>query len=100
MGRTRALGTILFSTGLSISACNCDEGGLVDVKPELVLDTQSLDFGEVPVGDFRLRGLKMENKGGIELIISKMEITAANGEFLFATSALTKLNAYEKFDFN
>lgn len=90
----------LLTLGLPIGACNCDEGGLVDVHPELELGAESIDFGDVPVGDLRLRSLHLRNKGEVELSISKFEITSPTGEFLFATSALTKLNAQEELDFN
>lgn len=100
MNRIRSLGITALSLGLSISACNCEEGGLVDVKPELSVSAESLDFGDVPVGDLRLRGLKLKNLGGVELTFSQFALTTESGEFVFATAALTKLNPNEELDFN
>ncbi len=100
MNCVRSLGMFALSFGLSISACNCDEGGLVDVKPELSVSAEALDFGDVPVGDLRLRGLKLKNLGGVELTFTQFTLTAESGEFVFATSALAKLAPNEELDFN
>lgn len=96
--RTLSIGT--FFAMLSAGACNCDEGGLVDIKPELELVSEMVDFGDVPVGDLRFRGLKLNNKGDVELKITRFELTTASGEFALGDDALMKLNAHEERTFN
>src|SRR5262245_35272504 len=99
MGRKLAI--FLSCLGIHIGvACNCDQGGLVNVTPELQVDAESIDFGDVAVGDLRLRGIKLTNKGEVALAINTFQMTTPTGEFLFATPPPMMLDPHQAMDFN
>lgn len=91
----------LFMLGtLAISACNCESGSLVDVRPLLITEPEGLDFGQVPVTDLRIRSFKLQNKGGATLTITRFELRSTTTEFIFASPVPEALGAEQSLDFN
>jgi hypothetical protein len=89
----------------AVSGCNCSENGLVNVKPLLVPDPDSIDFGLVAVGDLRVKDLKLENKGGVSLTIKSITFMSMTPEeampnFVFVTPPPMTIGAGMTMDFN
>src|SRR5688500_3517791 len=80
-------------------SCDCD-GGLLDASRRLTVDPELIDFGEVAVGDLRVRSVRLENVGIADLPIKKFELMAASGELVFATPVPTELRPSMPLDFN
>lgn len=64
-------------------AAACDCGGaepLITAQPILTVSPSDIDFGEVTVGDLRVRGLTVENTGTLPLRITTSTLTFLSGE--------------------
>lgn len=85
---------------LPFAACDCGGSELLDTSPKLTIDTLEVDFGEVPVGGLRIRGVKMRNDGGSSVFFERFELESPTGEIALATPALTELRAGQELDFN
>lgn len=99
MLRRSVLPACLLALGPGLG-CNCDESGLQEVRPRLVLGAEEIDFGEVPVGELRIRSFLLQNKGQAPLELSTFELAAPTGEYLFATPVPSTLQIEEELDFN
>ncbi len=76
----------LFACLSLLAACDCDDGGgLVDVAPELVVEPASIDFGEVRLGEFRVRGVELRNKGQLGLAFEALSLDTPSGAFGWAS---------------
>src|SRR5215468_3468523 len=85
---------------LAASACNCSENGLINVKPLLAPDPESIDYGQVAVGDLRVRSVKLQNKGGVPLEIKSFAFTDSTPDFVFATPVPKTIGPAMSLDFN
>src|SRR5262252_9051648 len=81
------------------SACNCQDNGLINVKPLLAPDPDSLDYGQVAVGDLRVRSVKLQNKGGVPLEIKSFVFMDSTPEFAFATPVPNSIGPAMSLDF-
>ncbi|MBI4815347.1 MAG: choice-of-anchor D domain-containing protein [Deltaproteobacteria bacterium] len=72
---------------LAVSACNCeDEGGLRDVSPHLEASPERIDFGEVTVGELKVKPLSLSNSGGLAVSITRFAVDPAHDELGIAQS--------------
>lgn len=63
------------------SACDCGgDDGLIENKAHLEVDSERVDFGDVVVGDLRVRGLELKNTGNIPLRITGSTLAFPSGE--------------------
>lgn len=60
-----------FGLALGGAGCSCDDTNppLGRLQPELATETDTLDFGEVPLGALKELPLKVENKGQLGLLL-------------------------------
>ncbi len=81
--------------------CSCDCGGdLLDASRKLIVEPEQIDFGEVAVGDLRVKSLHLENRGIADLPITKFELESSTGEFVFATPVPDSLRPSSPLEFN
>jgi hypothetical protein len=96
MRRSLLVGLLL--GGLSVSACDCGGGDNIrDVSAKLTFSAEAIDFGEVPVGDFRYRGLTIKNEGLLAAKITRFALDFPTGEVTF-DAAPTDLPPGASFD--
>lgn len=69
---------------LPLAACDCDEG-LLNVSARLSVEPRDVDFGKVPVGGLRVKGLALTNEGSALLRITKFELLSNGQEIAFAS---------------
>jgi HYDIN/CFA65/VesB family protein len=86
----------LLSCGGVVAGCDCGGGSLKDVHARLDYQPKSIDFGQVVVGDFRIAGLDIQNKGSFDLPISMFAITESAAEFSLPNGSPTALAPQEK----
>lgn len=82
---------------VALSGCECGEAGLRNVAPHLTFDPAAIDFGEVPVGDFRVRGLHLVNDGDFALDLGGAEIRGS-AELTITVLAPATLQPQESVD--
>lgn len=71
---------------IATSACDCDDGsGLTDVAPDLEVTPTAVDFGDVRIGEFTVRGLTLTNKGLSPLTLGDITIVSDGTEFAWAS---------------
>ncbi len=81
---TKALRNWLFFSGvglsLSIAGCECQDGEppLGRLQPVIHVESEGLDFGEVPVGATKELGLPVENRG--QLVLQVCATAAEEGQ--------------------
>lgn len=92
--------TLALLPGLALSACNCEGGGLVTLKPVWVATPEALEFGQVPVGDLRFRAFKIQNKSDVLMTIARFQLAEPSAEFSFVTPIPTTLDPQATLDFN
>ncbi|MCC7382752.1 MAG: choice-of-anchor D domain-containing protein [Deltaproteobacteria bacterium] len=80
-----------------VSGCECTEASLRTVAPHLRVEPLAVDFGEVPVGDFRVRGLRLLNDGDLALEIRSTELTGSS-ELTVTVAAPATLEPQEAFE--
>ncbi|MEQ9497583.1 MAG: choice-of-anchor D domain-containing protein [Deltaproteobacteria bacterium] len=66
-------------------ACQCDEDTLVRVRPQLEIDLERVDFGEVPVGATKRIVVPIANAGTAELVIVTATTSAPFGAVVLDT---------------
>ncbi len=71
------LNCLLLAGAMSAGGCECAESGLRNVAPHLSYDPLTVDFGEVSVGDLRVRGVKLTNDGDSDLEIGASAISGS-----------------------
>lgn len=77
----------LLSLALAVIACDCD-GGIQKVDPALAIDTESLDFGLVGVGDALSQTVRLSALTSADVEIS-VTFEEADGPFSLDTAAPT-----------
>lgn len=69
-------------SAFSLSACDCGgSGDLTNVAPHLIYDPQSLEFGEVPLGQSRTLILRLTNEGQTPLTLKGGSISSDTDSF-------------------
>jgi hypothetical protein len=86
--------------GFAAASCNCEGGGLINLKPLLVPDPTMIEFGDVAIGDLRIRSSKLQNKGGVPLQIKSFKFQSPTTDFVFATPVPDVIGAQSSIDFN
>jgi HYDIN/CFA65/VesB family protein/centrosomal CEP192-like protein/WD40 repeat protein len=82
------------------SACNCEGGRLTNLKPLLVAEPDSLDFGPVGLGDERSLATKLENKGSIVLRISRFGFESPTDDFVLEDTAPSMIGEGRSLDYH
>ncbi|MFO0726579.1 MAG: choice-of-anchor D domain-containing protein [Myxococcota bacterium] len=99
MGKDGApqLKCILAASLIGLAGCDCGDASLRDVAPHLSVDATAVDFGEVMVGDLRVKGLKLTNDGDSVLDLLGTEISGSP-EFSITVAAPMQLAPQETVD--
>ncbi|MCC7383524.1 MAG: choice-of-anchor D domain-containing protein [Deltaproteobacteria bacterium] len=80
-----------------VAACSCEgDPGIKSVAGKLTLSAEHIDFGEVPVGDLRARGLTLANEGETPVDITKLELSSPTGEITIATEVPARLGPTQR----
>jgi hypothetical protein len=75
---------------LSHTACQCgDNSGLSSVAPDLIGQTELIDFGDVAVGEFKYRSLELSNPGSGALEIVATRIVSDSTEIAMESTSPT-----------
>ena len=82
---------------MSAGGCECAESGLRNVAPHLSYAPLAVDFGEVSVGDLRVRGVKLTNeatkKAGGQMLLASL-LVAIIGHGLCFFNGLVNFNVH------
>ncbi len=93
------LHTLSLLSLLPLFACDCGEG-LLNVNALLVVETQSVDFGEVAVGGLRIRSVILRNDGVGQLNITRFELASEGTEIQSATAIPDVIAPGGRLEFN